>query len=1000
MRCKKSEGKVKKTVILGLTAALIVGGVGLKAAATEVSDDAETGKAEAGTAYDSEEYSSERIGTNYTVISSKYTLQDYTGEAVSFAVGDVVKGDAKKLLTKETREYQGGAEVLGLNTGSKVELEIDVPSDGLYNLDFDYLSYDESILPISMALKVDGDYPFYECRNMKCETTWKLSEEPSYDRYDNQVVTVPNKEIQWESKYLMDSSYRHSDPLKLELKKGVHTLEVEIKEGNFLLGNLTLEAPATIEKYTGSEKAEGSKKIETQGENYYTTNDSAVHAVVEYDSSLDPYEVKDTVLNTLDSDSFGTAGQRVTYKFDVEEAGNYYIAMNYRQSEKTDFPVFVDVAIDGKIPNDAFRSYGMAYSTKYRTSTLEDSKGEKLSVYLEKGEHTISYTISMDTICYIMEQLDVIMSNVNDLSLEITKVAGTNADKYRDLRLSRYIPDLEEKLRKYADDLEKLEQSAVQYSESDTNVAVMSSMLIAAEQLKSLANNPDEVPYRIAELSTSTNSVNHHLATTIDNLITNGLAIDRIWIYQEGAELPKKPGFFKSCWMSIQRFTASFTEQAYSANNTNKEHLQVWVNRSSQYVQIMQKMIDEYFTPKTGIEVDISIMPDQNKLVLANSSGNAPDVATGINYTIPYELGIRGALVDLAQYEDFKEAAKAYEPGFFMTGSVDEGIYSMPETMNFWVLFYRTDVMEKLGIEVPETMGEVIDMLPNLQMKGLNFYYPTAGMLLMRNFHGTTPLIVQNGGSIYNPTAAEGTALGNEETVNGFTTLTDLFTIYNLPVNVDNFYQHFRNGDMPIGIADYATYNMLTNAAPELEGSWEVSLIPGTKRADGTIDRSVCGCAESTVIFKSNSEREAKAWEFIKWWSSTEVQAEFGQTIQITYGSEYIWPTANMEAMGQLPLEGQVKQVIQETAKNVVDVARVPGTYLLEREISNTFNDIVVNGQNERTRIDKAVKSVNHEIERKLEEFGYNNSDGSVIKDYHIPTLESVTKLLEREEKK
>ena len=101
-----------------------------------------------------------------------------------------------------------------------------------------------------------------------------------------------------------------------------------------------------------------------------------------------------------------------------------------------------------------------------------------------------------------------------------------------------------------------------------------------------------------------------------------------------------------------------------------------------------------------------------------------------------------------------------------------------------------------------------------------------------------------------------------------------------------------------------------------------------------------------------------------------------------------------MAAMAQLPLEAQVKQVIQETAKNVVDVARVPGTYLLEREISNTFNDIVVNGQNERTRIDKAVKSVNHEFDRKLEEFGYNNSDGSVKRDYNIPTIESVTELL------
>ena len=410
----------------------------------------------------------------------------------------------------------------------------------------------------------------------------------------------------------------------------------------------------------------------------------------------------------------------------------------------------------------------------------------------------------------------------------------------------------------------------------------------------------------------------------------------------------------------------------------------------------MQKMIDESFTPETGIEVDISIMPDQYKLVLSNSSGNAPDVATGINYTIPYELGIRGALVDMTQFDDFIETAEPYESGFFMTGCIGDGIYSMPETMNFWVLYYRSDVLEKLGLEVPKTMDDVIDMLPELQMRGLDFYYPTAGMLQMRNFHGTTPIIMQNGGSLYNQNASSGTALGNEESVNGFTKLTDLFTIYDLPVNVDNFYQHFRNGDMPIGIADYATYNLLTNAAPELSSSWEIALIPGTVQEDGSIDRSTCGCAESTVIFKSNEEREAQAWEFIKWWSSTEVQATFGQTIQITYGDEYMWSTANMEAFAQLPWESNARQVIQETAKNVVDIARVPGTYLLEREMSNTFNDIVVNGDNEQTRIDKAVKTINREFERKLEEFGYNDSEGNVIKEYEIPTIDTVRKLLNR----
>ncbi len=992
----KKAGKIfSKAVSLLLAACLVLdtaglGGASVSNAATD-SDDGETTETYS---YSADEYVSERISNNYTKISAGYTLPEYTGEDVVYVISDLLDGE--DCLTADTYDYDGSSAVAALTIGDVVTFTIDVPEDGQYFMLVDYLSYDESILPISMAMSVDGEYPFYECRTLEFETTWVPDDEPSYDRYGNEVVTVPDKLIQWEQKYIMDSSYRHSTPLALELTAGEHEVSFSVEEGTFLLGNITLVAPFSTQEYTGSETAEGSALIEIQGEDYSSTNDSSIHAVAEYDTSIEPYETKDTVLNTLDSDSFATAGQTVTYTFNVETAGYYYIAMNYRQSDKTNFDVFLDIRVDGEIPSTAFESYGMAYTNKYKTTTLADDDGNNLSVWLDAGEHTISYTISMDAICYVMETLDEIMSNVNDLALEITKVAGTNSDKYRDLKLTRYIPDLEETLFGYAQQLEDLEQSALIYSNGKKHVAVMSSMLIAAQQLESLAENPDEIPYRIDELSTSTNSANNYLATTIDNLIENGLAIDRIYVYQEDATLPKKPNIFKSLWMNIKRFFASFTEQAYSSSSTDPDHLQVWVNRSSQYVQIMQKMIDEYFTPETGIEVDISIMPDQYKLVLANSSGNAPDVATGINYTIPYELAIRGALVDMTQFDDFREVAEPYEAGFFLTGTIGDSIYSMPETMNFWVLYYRTDVLEKLGLEVPDTMDDVIDMLPELQMRGLDFYYPTAGMLSMRNFHGTTPLVVQNGGSLYNSTASTGTALGSEASVAGFTALTDLFTLYDMPVNVDNFYQHFRNGDMPIGIADYATYNLLTNAAPELSGSWEIAVTPGTVQEDGTIDRTVCGCAESTVIFKSDDEREAQAWEFVRWWSSTEVQAEFGQTLQITYGDEYMWATANMEAFDQLPWDSDARQVIIETAKNVIDVARIPGTYLLEREMSNAFNDIVVNGENEQTRIDEAVKTINREIDRKLEEFGYNDSEGNVIEEYEIPTLDTVKEILGR----
>ena len=1022
MERKKLQKAFPKLVSLGLVAAFGLSGTGVGTAlasnvdstesvrettdgivadATEVEEtEAVETSADAGKAADSsggDEFVSERISHNYSIVSSAYTLAKYTGEDVTYEIGDVVTDEGTASLVSDTKSYGKASQVLSMKRSDEVTLTIDVEKAGLYDLSFDYISYDTSILPIAMKLKLDGEYPFYECRNLEFETSWEKEAEPVVDRYGNEMVTIPNKIIQWETKPVMDSSYRHSTPLQFELDAGEHELTLLVDEGTFLLGNLTLSAPVEVKAYTGSDKADGDAIITIQAEDYAFTNDSSIHGVAEYDTSVDPYEVTDTRLNTIDSDSFGTAGQTVNYEFEVESAGNYYIAQNYRQSDKTDFPVFVDVRVDGEIPNTAFEAYPMAYTTKYRTSALKDEDGNQLSVYLEKGTHTLSYTISMDPICYVMEELDVVMNEVNDLALEITKVAGSNSDKYRDLKLSRYIPGLTETLNSYAKQLEDLEASCIKYSESDKRVAVMSSILIAAKQLRSLADNPDEIPYRIDELSSSSNSANQYLANTVDNLIQNGLAIDRIYIYQENAKLPGKVNAFMSMWMNIKRFFASFTEQTYSTSNVDRDHLQVWVNRSNQYVQIMQKMIDESFTPETGIDVDISIMPDQYKLVLANSTGSAPDVATGINYTVPYELAIRGALVDMTQFDDFKEVAAPYEPGFFLTGTINDSVYSMPETMNFWVLFYRSDVMEKLEIQVPDTMDEVIDMLPELQMRGLNFYYPTAGMVAMRNFHGTTPLIVQNDGALYYGDAAEGTALGEETSVNGFTELTDLFTIYNMDVNVDNFYQHFRNGDLPIGIADLAAYNLLTNAAPELSSSWEISMIPGTVKEDGSIDRATCGCAESSVIFKSDEEREAKAWEFVKWWSSAKTQAEFGQTIQITYGSEYMWPTANIEAFRELPWDTGDKEIIAEWASNVVDVARVPGTYLLEREMSNAFNDIAVNGDIAQTRIDKAVKTIDREIDRKLEEFGYINADGEQLEEYRIPTIASVKKILGRD---
>ena len=937
----------------------------------------------------------DRLSSNYTSVSKSYTAKDYEAETVCFNFADCLEDET--ILTTDSFDYEGSSGVATVGAGDSFKVKINVPETALYLVGLDYLSYDTSILPVEIGVKIDGEYPFYEARSMVFETTW-ISKKVDTDRYGNQIVALPEKDIKWEHKNFGDASYRYSQPLKIELTEGEHEFEFLMQEGKVLLGGLTLEAPKKIDDYTGSEKAEGNELITIEAEDFYERNDSSIHATGEYSSKINPLNVKTTVLNLIDEDSFNEAGQTVTYKFEVVTAGYYYIGMNYRQSEKNDFPVFVDWRIDGEIPNEAFYSYAVEACNNFKTRALKDENGEKLSVYLEPGEHTISLTISAENLRYALEKVDEIMSGISDLSLEVTKVAGTNTDKYRDLRLTRYIPDIQERLQGWTDELYALADEAKGYVDAKKaeDVAAFSYLLIAARQLQDLADEPNELVYRVGELSTSTNSVNTQIANFVDLIGDNDLAIDRIYIYQEGAKLPNGQGFFKGIGMSIARFFNSFFGQSYSSSNTDESHIQVWVNRPRTYVEIMQKMIDEEFTPETGIEVDLCLMTDAQKLILSNASGDTPDIATGINYSIPYDLAIRGALVDMTQFDNYKEVFGRYSDGMLVPSVVGDGFYSLPETMNFYVMFYRTDILSKLGLEAPDTMDELIAMLPDLQMRGLNVYYPTAPMAAMRNFHGTTPLIFQNGGSLYGETALDIT-VDSEETVEGFTQLTELFTLYDLPVDVPNFYQHFRNGDLPIGIADFNSYNLILNAAPEIANSWAIKLVPGVEDPEtGEIKRYMAGGAESSVMFKSNAEREQKAWDFLEWWSRAEVQAQFGQRLQILYGDEYIWPTANIEAFGMLPYPTSDKNIIMEQSAYILEAPRLPGSYMMERELSNAYNDVVVNGESIRSRIDEVVKTVSRETERKLEEFGYIDSDGNIISPYIAPNVDTVRAILDR----
>ena len=921
------------------------------------------------------------VDTLYTALSGAYTLPVYAGEAVRTEAS------------------------LALPLNGQGEVTIVAPADAQYEIWLSYRNTTTSTLPTEMTVTIDGEVCCAEMQRVKMNSVWVDDGVFPVDRYGNEIATTPWQQEGVIEAGICDSTYRTAEPMLFELTAGEHKIGFSVQDGGMELYAVTLKAPVQVPE-TVMGNAAGTNLIVIEAEQIAARNESSIRGAGEFNARLSPYDNDYRKVNFLDGASFDEAGDMVTWRFTVEESGWYNLGAYYRQSARADFPTYVDIYVDGAIPHQGAQRVAFPYSTAF--TRMQAMAGEEaLRLYLEKGEHTLSFAINAAHLTPVYETIDVLLKEINALSNDVKSLmGGATADAYRTYNMVKNFPDLVERLGGWAQMCEDSVTYTKQFAK-DKSGAAFSSMTLSADQLRRLAEEPEDLPRRMSEFSTGSNSAARMLAQQLTDMAVNDLSIDQIYLYQDDAELPRKANWAENLWAGVERFFTSFTKTDYTAGAANEKTwiddngqeqpvIQVWMGRSRQYVETLQNLIDTQFTPETGIKVNLSLMPDANKLVLANAAGTAPDVVLSLQYVVPSYLNIRGALYDLTQFEDFGEVAQRFSSGLFIPYILKDGVYAMPETVNFWVMFYRKDILESLQIEVPNSMEEVRLILPELQRRSMNFYFPTAGMSGMKVFPGTLPLILQSGGSIYAETIGD-TTLDSEVSLNGFREMTELFTVYNMPIDVPSpgFYQQFRDGTLPIGIADLATYNLLLNAAPELDGLWDIALFPGLTNEEGVVERWTTGGAETMAIMSAaeDHDRLDESWTFLKWWSSKEVQSQFGNLLQSTYGSEYIWPTANMEAFAELPLRSAHKQVIIGQMEWMTEAPWVLGTYMLERELSNAFISVTADGVEARRAMDTAVKRINRETYRKLEEFGYYK-DGVMLEEFPTPSVAVVENII------
>ena len=944
----------------------------------------------------SQPLSMETSGDYHSVLST-WLLQEYQDNHEFFQVitASQMSGGTERVVTME----QENVIVREIKAGERLQFHVQVATKGLYQIHVEYLPLANNHQELEMELMVNQQFLYAEMRQITLPKFWRQTTTSfPTDRFGNDFFASQEVKNNWHIAHLQDPLGLYTEGLYFELEAGTNHLEFLAKKATIQFRSITVTGTQVIpdyETYHNKHSLELPRlHIEMEAELPTYKSDSTIQAGVSRDLLVTPFEVSTLRLNVIQASTFQSPKQTLFYEIDVPESGNYALTLKLMQNQKVNGIVYRTLRINGRIPFEEARNIAIPYANEWVNFTLGDG-GKPYELYLEKGVNTISLSVSFEPYREMLLSLQHDLLWINQTALDIRKLTGNQLDKDRDWNLLEFLPGMDQALFEMSQRLTAHFLTLEEMNATKKLSEAQSQLRLAIRNLEFLAKNPNEIPKNIALLSASPASIAQTLGFVINDLGTAPLSMDKFYLHTEMDLPPANGGFFAKLWISIQRFFLSFFDERYQLTAASDE-LDVWVNRPKLYVDLIQKLADEEFTKQTGIKVKISVLADEGKLILANSANRNPDVALGISSWLPFDLGIRGALTPITNFtakENFTDTLNLYPAQALIPFVYDEALYGLPDTQNVYLLFYRTDILSTLDINVPTTWEEVTEIMPVLRRFGMNFALPLSSATSLKSYDSTLPFLFQYGSSVYRSDGF-GANLNNASSIQALTMMTELYTIYSLEQTVSNFYNDFRLGKAPIGVGDFGMYIRLQNAAPDIKGLWSIAPIPGVKQEDNTIRRDAPGAQTANVVFK-NTTKADESWQFLSWWSQTNTQVMFANYLLASLGKEYLWNSANLAAFSQSGYDEQDLQVMLEQWEHLHELPKIPGSYQVELEISNIWNSVVLNRANLRVRLNDALIRMDREIAKKMSEFGYMNKQGQIIKPYVLASEEWVKNLQE-----
>ena len=875
---------------------------------------------------------------------------------------------------------------------TEIVFEFDVPEKRFYQMGATFLFVDSKVSDVfsgTRKILIDGESVYLEADNIELYRLFTDDGEATVNRVGDEVKPFAQKIDGWQTVRFYDNMGYYTRPLTFALDAGKHTVTVVYDKTAVDFKELFLEAPYQYTSYTQYIQGKNAantftgEPIKVQAEDAMAyRNASAIGMSSDGDPKVEPANPGYVIMNTVGGSTFSKGGQSITFKVTVPKAGYYSINLRGKQSWANNRVTYRRVEINGEVPFAEAECVSFKYSNKWQNFILGDEANGAYAFNLKEGENLITLTVVLGDNTEIIRTLQVALNRLSKLSRDITMIIGNDPDLNYDYRLAETIPDLTTTLQACINLMEKCKADInAQNGGEDTDTG--NSLESSIKTLQEMRDKVKDIPKRVNELA----SIITNVGDVVNTLQKQELQIDYIETFAPGYKIADfSASFWDICVATIKSFLVSFSKDyttIAAADGADAKVINMWVGRGREWAEIMKQQIDADFTKKTGINVNMNVVPASalgasgaNLLLLSLSAGTQPDIAVGVTAGSVIEYAIRGVVEDLSVMDTYQEVISRFPSGldgdgimkpYKYTAPNDKGgkttyTYGIPEQMSFSGMFYRTDIFEEMGWDINDysTWEEIFEKrIPELNEYSMQFYLPNSyGMFL-----------AAAGGNYYRfeeQTGKVSSALDSKEAYDSFKMLTDAFLVHGVPTAA-NFFNRFRTGEMPVGMSGKDLYLQLVTAAPELNGKWAMVPIPGYDTVENKTYVGMTG-AGLMILKNDNRDRVDWSWDFIDWWTSEDVQITYAVEVESRIGMSARWVSSNMEAFKILPWGEGVLEAAMSSWDQIMEFPAVLGGYYIDRHITNAWNNTVLQGMTPRESLEEAVEEINKELNRKWEQ--------------------------------